>query len=476
MFDEDEDDEDGFDSQFNDELERYEQMLSEKEVYYFDSEILEQIIDHFIIKNQMKKALNAILFAKDQHPNNHVFDLRRAQIFSTTGRLKESLLLLQELEKSEPFNIEIYVTKASVFSQLRDHDNAIKYFEKAIDIAVQQDDAWEIEDIRFDLALEYENTHDYANAIKILEKILDTSPQNESAIYEIAYCYERLGNFDKCIEFYELYINNNPYSFTAWYNLGNIYFLKNNIEKALWAYDYAVIINDEFSSAHFNMGNTYMQINEYQKALESYTKCVELDGEDALTLSYLAEAYERLERYDDALKYYFKSKEINPELAEPWLGIGIIKELQGHQLEAVNFLERAVEIQPENSNYRLVYAEALYKLEKFIEAEAELEIALQNDPKYADAIIMLAKIKSEFALADGIDFIASYENLDSLDVSVRIFFCVLLWQDGQKSEALHIFKKEFLIDNNSAKTLFLYLPEAENIPEFINILDLNNEL
>lgn len=474
MFEEEDDDE-GFDSQFNSELERYEQMLSNKEAYYFDSEILEQIIDHFIVKNQMKKALAGINFAKDQHPANTVFDLRKAQIYSTTGQLKESLLLLQDLEKSEPFNIEVFVTKASVFSQLRDHESAIKNFEKALDIAQKQDESWEVEDIRFDLALEYENIHDYTNAIKVLETLLEISPENESAIYEIAYCYERLGDFDKCIEFYTRYIDNNPYSFTAWYNLGNIYFLKNNIEKALWAYDYSIIINDEFSSAHFNMGNTYMQINEYQKALESYVKCMELDEDDALTLSYLAEAYERLERYDEAIHYYELSKEKNPEIAEPWLGIGIIKELQGFNKEAINFLQQAVELQPENANYRLVFAEALLKQERLLEAEAELEIALQIESNYTDAIIMLAKIKSQFSLADAIDFIAEHESIADLEPAVRIYLSTLLWQDGQKTESLHIFKKEFLINSNSAKTLFLYLPEAEHIPEFIQILDLKNE-
>jgi len=476
MFDEEEDDdEQGFDSQFNSELERYEQMIEDKEVYYFDTEILEQIIDHFIIKNQLKKALGAILFALDQHPSNHIFSLRKAQIFSTTGKLKESLLLLQDLEKTEPFNIEVYVTKASVFSQLRDHEKAIKYFEKALEVAQQHNQSWEVEDILFDLALEYENVHDYQNAIKSLEKLLETSPDNESAIYEIAYCYERIGNFDKCIEFYTRYIDNNPYSFTAWYNLGNIYFLKNNIEKALWAYDYSVIINSEFSSAHFNMGNTYMQINEYQKALESYAKCVEIDGDDALTLSYLAEAYERLERYDEAIEIYEKSKAINDEIAEPWLGIGIIKELTGNRTEAINYLKRASELQPENANYRLVLAEALYKEERLIEAEAELEAALQIEATYDDAIVMLAKLKAQFSLDDAIDFMATYENLSQLNLKVRIYFCALLWQDGQKTEALHLFKKEYLIDKNSAKTLFLYLPEAEHIPEFINILDLDNE-
>lgn len=470
-----EDEEEFNDAQFQSELERYERMIKEEEAYYFDAEMLERIIDHFIIKNNIKKAINAIEFAKTQHPANLLYDLRKAQIFSTTGKLKESLLILQNLEKVDPFNTEVYITKASVFSQLRDHTKAIKYYEKAIEIAAAYEDPEDVDDIRFDLALEYENLQDFQNAIRVLGDILSGSAENEAAIYEIAYCYERIGEFDKCIEYYEKYIDNNPYSFTAWYNLGNIYFLKNNIEKALWAYDYSIIINEEFASAHFNMGNTYMQIGEFEKALEAYLKCVEIDGDDALTISYLAEAYERLEQYDEAIFYYNKAKEINPDLAEPWLGIGIILDLQGDTVQAINFLKQAVNLQPESSNFRLVLGEALFNAGMMIEAETELERATKLDPMYSDAILLLARVKNEFSLHEAIDFLSSQDHLDDLSEEVRIYLSVLLWNDGKKTESLHLFKKEYLIDPSAAKTLFLYLPEAEFIPDFMAIIDNKHE-
>ena len=474
MFD-DEDEDELFDAQFNAELERFEMMLQNKESYYFDPEILEQIIDHFIIKNQVKQALAAIEFAKTQHPGSNAYDLRKAQLFSTTGQLKESLLILQVLEKSDPSNPEIFITKASVFSQLRDHDKAIKYYEKAIEISEQFDEGEEIDDIRFDLALEYENIHDYQNAIKVLTKILETSSSNEAAIYEIAYCYERIGNFDKCIEFYNKYIDNNPYSFTAWYNLGNIYFLKNNIEKALWAYDYAIVINDDFSSAHFNMANTYMQTADYEKALESYKKCIEIDGEEALTLSYLAEAYERLERYDEAMHYYQKSKDLNPEIAEPWLGIGIINEVKGQVKEALVHLAQAVTLQPQNSNYRLVYAECLYKSGDPAEAEQQLLKALEIEPDYPEALILLATLKEDQDPAAAIAFIEGMENLQNLDSRVRLYLSALYYKTGRKTDACLTFDNEMKKDRNSAKTLLLYLPDADKIPEFVDITDSYND-
>jgi len=473
MFD-DEEEEELFDAHFHAELERYEKMIHNRESYYFDPEVLEQIIDHFIVKNQVKNGLNAIEFAKSQHPHNLVFDLRKAQIFSTTGKLKESLLILQVLEKTDTLNPEIYITKASVFSQLRDHEKAIKYFEKAIEVSGEFE-MEDVDDIRFDLALEYENAQDYTSAIRELTKILENTPDNEAAIYEIAYCYERTGNFDQCIDFYNRYIDNNPYSFTAWYNLGNIYFLKNNIEKAIWAYDYAIVINEDFSSAHFNMGNTYMQTNEYEKAAESYRRCIEIDGEEALTLSYLAEAYERLERYDEAMHYYERSRELNPELAEPWIGIGIIKEVKGFYPEATAFIKHAVNIQPENSNYRLVLAECLYKNGFVGEAEKELEKAIELDPAYSDAIVLLAAIYEETDLAKALDFLENVPDLETLENKVRLSLVALYHKVGRFTDSLLLFASEMKKDVSSAKTLLLYLPEAENIPEFVQIIESYND-
>lgn len=476
MFDEEDEENDGlFDDRFNSELKRFEQMLEEEDAYYFDAEILEQIVEHFIIKNQLKKGLKATEFAMEQHPSYSVFELRKAQILSTTGQLKESLTILLSLEKIDPYNTEVYITKASVFSQLRDHAKAIKYYEKAIEVAEEFNHTEDLEEIRFDLAMEYESIHNYPKAIRVLSDIIDNDPNNEAAIYEIAYCYERTGNFDKCIEYYTKYIDNNPYSFTAWYNLGNIYFLKNNIEKALWAYDYSIIINEDFASAHFNMGNLYMQIQDYEKALKAYQKCADLDDNDALTLSYLGEAYERLERYDEAMKCYEKSRGINPGLAEPWLGIGIILELRGETSQAVNFITQAVQIQPENSNYRLVLGEALYKSERYTEAETQLERAIQLDPDYSEAIVLLGQIKQEFSLEEALEFLLGLENLNTLDSSVRLLLSSLLWYTGQKTESLLLFKKEYLIDKGSVKTLFLYLPEAKNIPDFLRIIEADND-
>jgi len=462
-----------FDDQFNYELNRFENMIKYDEAYYFDPEVFVLIIDNYIIKNHLQQALVAVEFGMNQHPSYSDFNLKKAQIYSTTGQLKESLLLLQTLEKIDPYNSEVHITIANVFSQLRDHKKAIKYYEKALSIDSQpQEHPTEVIEILLDLALEYENLLDFKGAIRVLENLLNSHPDNESAIYEIAYCYERLGDFDKCIEYYNKYIDNTPYSFTAWYNLGNIYFLKKENTKALWAYEFSILINEDFLSAHFNIGNTYMQMEEFKKAIAFYEKCLDIDNEDDLTLCYLAEAHERLEHYDLALNYYQKSKELNPSLADAWLGIGIVLDLENKTAQAIPFLQEAVNLQTSNASFNLVLGEALFKLERYSEAEIVLERALQLEKTYTEAIELLAKIKFEYNINEAIDFLIRTDENHPLETSPLMLLVSLLWYNGSKMDALSLFKNQFIQNPKDAiKFLLLHLPESTKISEFNNIIN-----
>ncbi|MFK8039641.1 MAG: tetratricopeptide repeat protein [Crocinitomicaceae bacterium] len=460
------------DEQFNVELKKFEKMMDEGNSFYFEPDSLEDIIDHYIVKNKIKKATFAVDFALNLYPGLIFFELRKAQLFSTSGKLKESLLILQNLEKLEPDNAEVYITIASIFSQLRDHPKAIKYFEKAIEIErINGDFDQESHEILLDLALEYENNNDFLGAIKVLEQILELAPDNESAIYEIAFCYERIGDFDKCISYYERYIDDHPYSFTAWYNLGNIYFLKKNIEKALWAYDYSIIINENFSSAYFNMGNTFMQIDDFDQAIKSYRKCLEIDKEDDLALCYLGEALERKGELEDALKHYKLAIKYNPELADAYIGIGIVKDLMGKTSQAISYFQKAIQIQPQNDNYHHVLGEALFKLDRFAEAELELEKALQLNPKSADTVELLAKIKYSYNVIEAIDFLSQSELKESLSISAAMYKVKLLWEAGQQTESLTLFKNRLIENyNETLESITSQFPEHHLIKNFITII------
>jgi tetratricopeptide (TPR) repeat protein len=457
-----------FNNQFQADLSRFEEALENDSFGFFDADVLEQIIDHFLIKNQIKKALKACEHAMYQFPYSNLFKLRKAQIVSAIGKLDESLELLEQLDDQQENSSELFATKASIYSQLKKHQKAIEFFKLAIENCQEE----ELDELYLDLAIEYETVKEFDNAIITLTKIIEINPNNEAALYEIAFCYDLSKEFEKSIEFYTKYIDSHPYSFTAWYNLGNSYCRIENFEKAVWAYDYCTIINDKFASAFFNMGNALGNLGKFKEAIEAYLTCLEMDGEDGLTLNYLGEAYEKLEEYDKAIEFYQRALKTNDQLSEPWLGIGIVKDLQGYTKESINFIKKAVALKDDNADYWHVLAEAYEKLEDWDEATIAFEKSIElSTHTNLDAIISLAKVKSIESNADAIDFIGTF-TVDGNDaIETNALLVALYWNNGQFTDSLELFEQLLILDVKHAKKVIAHLPEAKEIQEFIAIME-----
>jgi tetratricopeptide (TPR) repeat protein len=219
-----------------------------------------------------------------------------------------------------------------------------------------------------------------------------------------------------------------------------------------------------------------MQKEDFKKAIEAYKKCLMIDPDDSLTLCYMAEAYERLENFEKALDYYNKSKTITPDLADAWLGIGIVKDLQGLTNQSIAYLQQAVNLQTTNANYNLVLGEALFKLERFPESEIVLERALQLDNTYSEAIELLAKIKFEYNIVEAIEFLILCQENSKLNTNNTMLLVSLYWCNVERFSALELFKNEFDQNaENSIKYLILHLPESVKITAFKNIINPNND-
>jgi tetratricopeptide (TPR) repeat protein len=469
MFDNEEDEYP--DGAFQEDLEKFEEMMQNGSSVFFDSDRLEMMLDHFLMSNQFKKALTCVNHSIYQFPVNALFRVRKAQVLSAMGKLNEALNLLMELEKEIGTDQEYILTRASVHSQLRDSKSAIRYFETAL----KNSDGEEKDEIYLDLSMEYQQMNDLKSAIRILDEALVFNPDNETAVYELAFCYDQSGEVEKAIGCYEKYIDINPYSFTTWYNLGNAFSKAENYEKAAWAYDYSILINDGFASAYFNLGNTFVSMSRYRSAIEMFEKCIELDGEDGITLDYIAEAYEQLEEYDLALLYYKRSMDLTPELPDAWLGTGIVLDLLDRSAEAIHFLRKAAEMEADNSDYLHVLSGCLIKLGELEEAKDVLYKALILTPSNEDVLADYVRLIENENTDVAIDLLEEYGETYDLKGDSRLLLVKLYWLTGKQSDALLLYKDLVFTLPVLAKKLFLHFKEAEDIPQFIQLYELIDE-
>ena len=466
MFDDEE--EDAFnETNLQEELARFDAFEKGEPIGFLDSDRWEMLIDHFLMNGQYNKALLCTEEALSQFSFNNLFKLRQAQCFSAIGKLKESINLLSELERLGMESFELLLTKASVFSQLKDSKNAIRYFTGALQAASKEDR----DEIYLDLAVEYENAGDYKSALKVLNEAVKANPNNESAIYEIAFCYDHLGEYENSIKCYSDFIDENPYSFTAWYNLGNAYSKLENFEKAIWAYDYCILINDDFGPVYFNIANAYLAKEKFTKAIEHFHKCIELDGDDPVALCYIGECHEQLDELELARMFYKRSLELAPLLPDAWLGLGIIEDLDGNTREGISLIKKASELDPENAGIYHVLAGAYEKIEETEDADESYQLSLALDPDDEECLTNYINLLKKESAQNALDYLTSYEGLKQANSILPILKVNLYWELGHKNEAIHLFKECVELNKEKALELFEINPSLKTVSELVLLAD-----
>lgn len=468
MFDDNEDEEEFYDDDLTEDVDRFERFLKGEPMGFLDSDRWEALVDNYLISGQYYKAVQAADEALTQFSYNDQFKLRKAQALSAMGNLKDAINLLAELEGSSVSLLEMTLTKAAIFSQLRDSNSAIRYYKEALELS----DGAERDDIYIDLALEYQNKGDYQVSINVLQEALRNNPHNELAVYELAHNYEQVADLEGAVKCYSDFIDNNPYSFTAWYNLGNTYSRQEEFDKALWAYDYCLLINDKFGPVHFNMGNAYMNQEKYTKAIVAFNESIRLDGDDPVAYSYLGECHEQLNEYDLAKAHYNKAIELAPGLAEPWLGLGIVSDLEGKTKEGLPYMLKAYELEPDSTGILHVLAGAYEKLEDREQAEFFYRRVLELDPEDEECLLNYVDFLKKESPLIAYEFVNQFADQGNEDIEfLQVLRIALLYELGKKEDAEKMFRELAATNRELANELFYVNPDLKNAPEFLLLGD-----
>jgi predicted Zn-dependent protease len=111
-------------------IEKFENSIKSGYTAFFDSEELEEIIEHYFASFRLDMVKIAVDKSLDAYPYSTTFKIYKAQHLSAVHSTKEALLILNELELIEPSNPEIYISRAYIYSQMGLSEQAVENFKK----------------------------------------------------------------------------------------------------------------------------------------------------------------------------------------------------------------------------------------------------------------------------------------------------------------------------------------------------------
>ena len=134
-------------------IKQYEDAEKENRKVFFDEENYDHIVQFNQDNRENNKALRVANTAMEQYPFSSVFYTKKAEILANQKRFDEALPLLEEAERLDPNDINIFLIRADVHLWEGRHAEAMEVIESAIAIATEKEDMCE-------LLLEMAGSHD----------------------------------------------------------------------------------------------------------------------------------------------------------------------------------------------------------------------------------------------------------------------------------------------------------------------------
>lgn len=466
--------------------------LSDAESYYIKVlEIRENYIDAYknlcIICMKTGKENNAIEYAmkaKEIAPQDYTFDYLIGTAYVALKIYNKGIEYLEAALALNPEHFQIYNNLGTAYLLVGSREKAIDCYKKAIKIrpkdAISYYNIGSIYQIRnkheqacdyFEKAYHLDNQENYLISLALselksmqLEKaakhykaLAILHPEKDSFQYNLASCYELMRDFQSAINIMKLLLARNPKSITMAQKLANLYIETRNFRQAKDLYDSIILKASPSSEVLYQYAILSTQLYDTGTAEKIFKKVIKMNPENAVAHKDLGVIYLNQRLFDYAEDEFRIAMELAPN------DFDIIFEYANYLYsvskyqEADKYYDKALAIKDDVVAKSL---QAINKIElnQLDNARELIESALTEQPEHEYIQFLAGRIY--YSMEDyekaKIYFIKSLEQ--NPDIETKNLLALCYYQLGEYDKALNIFKA--LLEKNS-ENISLLLNEAK---------------
>lgn len=217
-----------------------------------------------------------------------------------------------------------------------DCENALAYFEKAVESDSNYAEAW----AQSGFCKEKLGRH--AEAIEASRKAVSLRPSAES-YFNLGLANYYLKQYREAADSYRQSIRLDPYNAAdAYYALGLVYRDWGRADDEIQAYKQAIRLRSDYTSAYERLGSRYLKSKKYSEAIDVFKQLAIQKPGDANAPNSLGEAYLESGRYPDALESFRQAIRLKPDFGRAYYNLGKTQLAMGNRdgaLEQYNILQ-----------------------------------------------------------------------------------------------------------------------------------------
>ncbi len=441
---------------------QFEQSLIINQAMFIDSNKLEDLVYHYLDKNELELANKACESGLHFYQYSSQFYRLKAIILAEEESYDKALTFADKAAQMEGDLPENYILKADILVQSNQLAEAEVILKKALGIFGPNS-----EELLFCRLSIYEKNGKYFKAFLILKEYILSVSYNEQLLERVYFYTELAQCYKESIKLHKYITENDPYSLLGWYNLGTCYFNLERFDSAVEAYEFAMVVDPSFKMAYLDCAEAYFKVGMYEKSIqiyEEYLENFELTSEIAVCLG---AAFSKIEHHKSAFKYYLEALNLDPQNDTAHHQLCLYYMGQNMWKTAKESCLRAIELEASESDYYASLGMVYFHLDEIELAKTSLEKACDLAPdeccKWIQYGIFLLEINlPEFAL----DII---EEAYLFCPPIKLNFCkaACLFTLGKRKEGFLVLREAMSLNKEDAELLYQCQPSLREDTEVI---------
>ena len=232
------------------------------------------IIETYRMSKNLDKALQYTDQSLASSPNNRQLQMLHADITAERGKVDDGIKALQQMQKGNEEDLDIYAAMVSVYQRAKRYDDAQNVLNKAVQRFPNE------EQVYFLQGSVYEKQKKDKDAEKAFRKALELQRDDPAVLNYLGFMFADRGiHLEEAESMTQKAVQSDPTNGAYIDSLGWVYYKQNRFDQAEHYLKRAIIFLNSDSSIHDHLGDVYFKTKRFEEARVEWNKSLQLSNE-----------------------------------------------------------------------------------------------------------------------------------------------------------------------------------------------------
>lgn len=443
-------------------LQRFDNYLDGADSGYFDTDELFEIMQFYMVSDDIPKLKEAYFLAKRLHPKSADFNKLRALYELGLQHYEVGLELLADYDDYDEPGI-VYLCLSAMLKCKRSKD-AKKYALQVIDSQQVQENAL------ISVFAAFIDNEDFRTGAQLAKKAIELFPDNMNIKFHYAQFSQAVGKLKVAEKYYLQIIDSDPFVGPVWLHLSEVYLINGKPDKALDAINYALAVNPHQSDWLLLKAKLLSTLGQYNESIQTMLIALQEGANEVEVYLLIGKNYLALHQLENVVEWLNKAKDKAPdnyEVLELLLNVYV---MSGDQQKAYDVFKAMgdTDIPIENlMNCGAMLQTMFGDLKGAVQSYKKI---LRLQPDNIDVIIKIAFIEWDMDnYKEAKKYLLKAQKIDVLNGLVNPMLAAVYYALGQYNKMLPIVGDTSFLEMPTSAVFFTLCPELET--NFKQIVD-----